>query len=195
MSPTDEAVMLAVRNGDVAKLGILFDRHARALFEFFSRLTGDRGASDDLVQEVFFRILKYRNTFRGDGKFTTWMYHIARNARIDQFRRRQESPLMDELHEAAGHAPFPGDEMQQEEEAATLRRALYLLSEDKREVLILSRYQDMKYEQIADLLGCEIGTVKSRVHRAVTELRDIYLKLNGGKPCNVKKRDANLRVV
>ena len=196
MKQTDEALMSAIRDGDVAKLGILFDRHAKPLFEFFSRLTGDRGSSDDLVQDVFFRILKYRQTFRGDGKFTTWMYNIARNARIDHFRKhRGETALPEEPNEIPGSAPFPSHELQKQQEAATLKRALYMLSEEKREVLVLSRYQDMKYEQIAELLGCEIGTVKGRVHRAVKDLREIYLKLSGEQRCNVKKPETNLRVI
>src|SRR5262245_42762467 len=193
---TDEELMTAVRDGDLGKLGVLFDRHSRSLFDFFSRLTGDRIVSDDLVQEVFFRILKHRKTFRGEGKFTVWMYHIARNARVDHFRKRHaEFALPQEHDEIAGNSPFPSHEVQKRQEAATLQRALFLLSEDKREVLVLSRYQEKKYEEIAELLGCEVGTIKSRLHRALKELRDIYFKISGEKPCNVKKPETNLRVI
>src|SRR2546425_12656711 len=89
MTLTDEALMLAVKAGDLDKLGILFERHHTALFEFFSRMTGNRAVSQDLVQDVFFRILKYRNTYRNESQFTTWMYHIARNTRFDQFKKRR----------------------------------------------------------------------------------------------------------
>src|SRR5215510_13934321 len=84
---TDEAIMLAVRDGDVGKLGLLFERYHRTLFDFFSRMLGNRTAADDLVQDVFFRILKYRKTYRDDSHFTTWMFHIARNARLDHFKK------------------------------------------------------------------------------------------------------------
>src|SRR2546425_4914541 len=93
MAETDENQMLAVRRGEVSSLGILFDRHHRALFDFFARMTGSRTAAEDLVQDVFFRMLKYRETFRNDSRFKAWMFHIARNARFDYFKKRQaETP-------------------------------------------------------------------------------------------------------
>ena len=76
-------------------------------------------------------------------------------------------------------AVVPADTAQQSQEAALLHRALMRLPEDKREVLVLSRFQDLKYEEIAQLLGCETGTVKTRVHRALKELREIYQQLPG----------------
>ncbi len=81
--PDDEQVMAQVREGRVEMLAILFERHHVRLFNFFLRLTAERSLSEDLVQEVFLRILKYRHTYRGDSKFTTWMYQIGRNAHID----------------------------------------------------------------------------------------------------------------
>src|SRR5258708_35075895 len=81
--------MLAVRDGDVERIGVLFDRHHRMLFNFFLRLTANRGLSEDLVQEVFFRMLKYRHTFQAGTNFTAWMYQIARNAQIDQARKHR----------------------------------------------------------------------------------------------------------
>jgi RNA polymerase sigma-70 factor (ECF subfamily) len=86
--------MLADRKGDVEQFGRLFDRHHQRLFEFFYRLTGDGAASEDLVQEVFLRMLKYRRSFGTESEFRPWMYQIARRARIDRFNsRRGEPPL------------------------------------------------------------------------------------------------------
>jgi RNA polymerase sigma factor (sigma-70 family) len=76
---SDNSIMLKVKNGDLDKLGLLFERHHRALFGFVFHMTGQRELSEDMVQNVFYRILKYRHTFRGDGEFKTWMYHMARN--------------------------------------------------------------------------------------------------------------------
>src|SRR5881394_1762313 len=114
MSETDENLMLAVRNGDVSKLGVLFDRHHRALFDFFVRMTGRRNVADDLVQDVFFRILKYRRTFRDESWFRAWMFHIARNARVDYYRSHRgdtalEDDHVDNLHSAA---PVPGQQLE-----------------------------------------------------------------------------------
>ena len=86
---TDNQVMLDVREGKVEKLAILFERHHVALFNFFLRLTGNRAASEDLVQDVFTRILKYRATYMGEDRFTVWMYKIARNAHIDSLAQTQ----------------------------------------------------------------------------------------------------------
>jgi RNA polymerase sigma-70 factor (ECF subfamily) len=198
MAETDENLMLAVRNGEVAKLGVLFDRHHRSLFDFFAKMTGSRATAEDLVQDVFFRILKYRGTFRDESRFKAWMFHIARNARVDYYKKHQADTLTvedgaDQLRSRFG---LPGEDLEQEQQAMMLECALFRLPEDKREVLILSRYHDMKYEQIAELLGCEVNTIKVRVFRAIKELRDIFFRLSNEKrPCNVKKSVNSLRIM
>lgn len=192
--------MMAVRDGDVGKLGVLFDRHHRVLFDFFVRMTGQRTVADDLVQDVFFRILKYRKTFRDQSWFKAWMFHIARNARFDYYRSRKGEAFLeeDQAHGLLSASPIPGQQLEHEQQAMLLECAMFKLSPDKREVLILSRYQDMKYEQIAELIGCELGTVKTRVHRALKELRDNFLKLSSESekpPCNVKTSANSLRIM
>src|SRR5678815_1950363 len=92
MELTDNDLMLAVKRGKPECFGVLFDRHQRRLFEFFYRLSGDAASSEDLVQEVFLRMLKYRNTFREDSNFRPWMYHIARTARVDRFNAERDKP-------------------------------------------------------------------------------------------------------
>jgi RNA polymerase sigma-70 factor (ECF subfamily) len=192
----DEGLMLAVRDGDVGKLGALFDRYHGMLFDFFTRLTGNRSAAEDLVQDVFFRILKYRKTYRDDSHFKTWMFHIARNARIDYFKKHRAEVLFpEEGIEVESRSPYPSHELEMKQQTALLQMAMYKLPEEKREVLVLARYQELKYEEIADLLGCEVGTVKVRVHRALKELRDVYLKLTGDRSCNVKKSETSLRII
>jgi len=172
--------MQEARNGDVRKLGTLFERHQRPLFNYYLRMTGNRDKSEDLVQDVFFRILRSRHTYREGTSFQTWMYTIARNARIDAGRRqRPEVELDPERDSTRDTAPSPADALAASQEQALLRRALAALPEDRRELLILSRYQNLKYEQIGRMLGCETGAVKLRVFRAVRELRDIYHELAG----------------
>src|SRR5499427_3869552 len=108
MVETDENLMMAVKNGDVDKLGQLFDRHHRRLFDFFARMTGSRSIAEDLVQDVFFRMLKYRETFRKESHFKAWMFHIARNARFDYYKKHQSETLMPEDGINAFHSPSPG---------------------------------------------------------------------------------------
>jgi RNA polymerase sigma factor (sigma-70 family) len=184
-SVSDEDVMLQVRNGEVQMLGVLFDRYQAPLFNFYSKMTQDRTVSEDLVQEVFLRILRYRQTYRPGTQFRTWMYQIARNTRLDQVRKiRPESPLV-----AEPIAPLSlSDSAQQQQEAQLLQRALMQLPEDKREILVLSRFQELKYEDIARLLGCEVGAVKVRVHRALQQLREIYLSLESHSPSKDLRR-------
>jgi RNA polymerase sigma factor (sigma-70 family) len=173
-SVPDEDVMLQVRDGEVHMLGVLFDRHQAPLFNFYSKMTQDRTVSEDLVQEVFLRILRYRQTYRPGTTFRTWMYQIARNTRIDQVRKaRPESPLASEPIAPVRVA----DSAERQQETQLLQRALMQLPEDKREILVLSRFQELKYEEIARLLGCETGAVKVRVHRALQQLREVYLGL------------------
>lgn len=173
--------MSQVRSGVGEMLGVLFERYHVPLFNFYTKLTGDRAVSEDLVQEVFFRILKYRHSYRVDTPFRSWMYQIARNARMDYLRKRRPETSWDPEMSPAIEPP---DTAQQSQEAVLLHRALMRISEDKREVLVLSRFQDLKYEEIAHLLGCEVNTVKTRVHRALQELRQVFHQLEGGKPVN-----------
>lgn len=179
--------MLQVRNGEVEMLGVLFDRYHGPLFNFYTKMTQDRGVSEDLVQDVFLRILRYRQTYRPGTPFRAWMYQIARNARFDQARKtRPEAPLT-----AEPIAPSSTiDSAQQRQEAVLLQRAMMQLPEDKREILVLSRFQELKYEEIARLMSCEVGTVKVRVHRALQQLREIFRELERGASAKQSDRSA-----
>jgi RNA polymerase sigma factor (sigma-70 family) len=173
----DELAMQVVRGGDVEKLSVLFDRHHRPLFRFFLHLTGGRETSEDLVQEVFFRVLKYRKTFQTGTTFKAWLYQIARNAHIDHVGKRRPEVSMPEEIEFRSPVRLQDEALRMKQDAVMLRKALAGLSIEKREVLIMSRYQDLKYEEIAGILKCEAGAVKVRVYRALRELGDRFLAM------------------
>jgi RNA polymerase sigma factor (sigma-70 family) len=175
----DDLAMQAVRDGSVGRLTILFDRHHRPLFRFFLHLTGSRETSEDLAQEVFFRILKYRQTFQKGTSFRPWLYQIARNAHIDHVGKNRAEVTMPEEIEFRSPGRLPDEALRMKQDAVLLRKALAGLSVEKREVLIMSRYQDLKYEEIAGILKCEVGAVKVRVYRAMRELGDRFLTLRG----------------
>ena len=182
MSPTDNELMVLVRDGKVEKLAILFERHQVRLYNFFLRLTGNRAASEDLVQEVFIRILKYREGYQSEGRFTIWLFQIARNAHIDYLRKHKSTLPLDELVvKTLGSESRPEERFEADEEAALVRQALDRLSPKKKEILVLFRYQGLKLREIADLLGCQVGTVKAQVHRALKDLGRAYFDLQGGK--------------
>lgn len=181
--------MLQVRSGEGETLGVLFERYHGPLFNFYARLMGDRTVSEDLVQEVFLRILRYRDTYQPGTPFRPWMYQIARNARMDHYRKtpRLETFEPDMLPPVAPH-----DSAQQQQEGALLHRALMRLSDEKREVLILARFQELKYTEIARLLGVELNTVKTRVHRALQDLRDAFRELERGARKNAPSAAPNI---
>jgi RNA polymerase sigma factor (sigma-70 family) len=178
---SDNRLMEEVRDGKVEKLAILFERHHVMLFNFFLRLTGNRSAGEDLVQDVFFRILKYRKTFQGQSKFSVWMYQIARNAHVDYLRKKKpEVPLEAQFEEPASSEDGPAERLAADLDIELLRMALDRLPLKKKEILLLSRFQNMKYKDIAQLLGCSISTIKTSVYRAVRDLGRIYCELQGG---------------
>ena len=180
-SYSDNRLMEDVKNGKVEKMAVLFEKHHVPLFNFFMRLTSNRSISEDLVQEVFMRMLKYRVTFQGRSKFTLWMYQIARNAHIDFLRKKKSTlPLDEQWSEPITAEASPAEKLEGGQEVQLLRQALAQLPLKKREVLILSRYQNLKYKEIAELMDCHIGTVKAHVHRAIKELGKIYFEIQGG---------------
>lgn len=171
--------MEAVRQGDLGGLAVLFERHHRPLFNYFVHLNGNRDLSEDLVQDVFVRMLKYRQTYKPERSFTGWMYQVARNAQIDSHQKRKFEVGLDDTGITSTHSM--DENLGRKQEIALLRRAMARLPVEKRELLVLSRFQNLKYEEIASILGCDVGAVKVRVYRAVRALGQIYGELSGEK--------------
>jgi RNA polymerase sigma factor (sigma-70 family) len=172
---SDEGLMMLVKGGETQRLGLLFERHHARLYQFCLRMTGSTALAEDLVQDVFTRMLRYAHTFRADSQFLPWAYRLARNATNDHFRKhRHEPPMPEETIPQADDSPGAQERLVEAETSALLRRALLELPEDKREVLVLSRFHSLKYQEIAELLECSEGAVKVRVHRAVKQLRESY---------------------
>ena len=173
--------MLKVKSGDVDRMGLLFERYHRPLFGFlYHMLGGSRATSEDLVQNVFYRMLKYRHTFTGEGEFRTWMYHLARNVLADHVRKNRHAVHHADVAEiaetlAGGHLADEG--LEQAQDVAQLHQALARLSPENREVLVLSRFQELKYGEIALLLNTTEGAVKVRAHRALNELKTTFLRI------------------
>lgn len=178
---SDHELMIAVRAGDVAQLGQLFERYQQRLYAFFVRMTNQPAVSEDLVQVVFYRILKYRHTYRDEGKFTAWIYHLARKVAADHFRKHAKAATAIDpvdLHEHPDDDTVSPDlSAATSDDLAILRTALARLPLEHREVLVLSRLQNVEHKEIARLCDCSVGAVKVRVHRALKELRDVYFKL------------------
>ncbi len=176
----DHELMIAVRAGDIARLGEIFERYHRPLYGFFVRLTNQPSVSEDLVQVVFYRILKYRHTYRDEGKFSAWIYHLSRKVAADHFRKHAAAPVPAdpvELQEHPDTQPAPDAQAATSDDLTHLRQALALLPFEHREVLVLSRLQNIEHKEIARLLDTSVGAVKVRVHRALKQLREVYFKI------------------
>jgi RNA polymerase sigma factor (sigma-70 family) len=175
---SDAELMLEVREGRSGALAELFERHHESLYRFCLRMVGDRHAAEDLVQDVFMKMLKYRKSFGGDSGFTSWMLRIARNASVD-FLRYTSSRRRVEIHtdQEAVETTTTEAVASEQQRAALVRQALAALPRRHREVLVLSRFEFKSYDEIAHVLGCSVGAVKVRAHRAMKQLRDIYQSL------------------
>jgi RNA polymerase sigma-70 factor (ECF subfamily) len=169
-TPTDEALMSASAHSREA-FTTLVQRHQQPLMNFFRRM-GDTNHAEDLTQETFVRLFKYRAHYQPKAKFTTFLYTLARRTWIDNRRR---AGRREEAYEA-----FSG-EMDVRLEAGTgseqdmhhrVRAALESLSEEMRSCVIMSVYQGFKYEEISQILGIPVGTVKTRVFNAMRKLRE-----------------------
>lgn len=183
---SDNALMIKVKDGDLDRLGLLFERYKKPLFGFFYGMNKDAELCEDLVQNVFFRILKYRYLFRGEpagrpggGDFKTWMFHIARNVNHDHYRKNKlgKTESVELWQERIGHNDIYSVQVQQDEDLKMLSIAMDRLPEDKREVLLLSKFQEKKYKEIGEILGCSEGAVKVKVFRALQDLKAVYKQL------------------
>ena len=170
--------MLRVQQGDLELMGLLFQRYNRELFGFLYHMCHNPEPSEDMVQTTFYRMIKYKGSFSGQGSFRSWMYQIARNVFLDTYQRNQLSrhhvditDWMEQLTDGI----LADESIQKEEQAFNLQRALDQLSDGYREVLIMSEYQGLKYKEIAQILDTTEGAIKVRVHRAIHQLKMIFL--------------------
>ena len=170
---TDEALMEDVLNGDLDKVAVIYERYKKPLFNYFLRFGVDKDSCRDLTQQVFYRIIHYRNSYKNQHGFRSWIYRIARNIFLDFLK---ESGIkmndIDDHHEIAEEAP------NDEEQHILIRKALQSIHNDYREVLMMSGYEELKYEEIAVVLNISVALVKVRVHRGLKELKKEYEKLS-----------------
>ena len=176
----DNALMLKVKSGDLDKLGLLYEHHKKSLFGFFYNMNGNASVSEDLVQNVFVRMLKYKHTFTGEGSFTAWMFRTARNVNYDHYKKNKKEAHQTQLSSVAYKLEDESGleaKMDKKAEVAQLGQAMRQLPPEKREVLILSKYKGIKFSEIGEILGCSEGAAKVKAHRALNDLRIIFLQL------------------
>lgn len=157
-------------------LGALYERHAAAVLNVAWRVSGDWAAAQDVTQDVFLTLPQRVGTFRGDASLSSWLYRIAINRAIDAKRRDSRRPaarlggVPDEALEGArtplGERRAPPEPPETTPTERVVRAALAALSPKLRAIAVLRYVEGLSYEQLAEVLGCSIGTVKSRLNRA-----------------------------
>lgn len=170
--------MLRLSEGNLDGASQLFERYQVRLYNFFLRLGYERAISEDLTQNVFERLLKYRQSYRNETAFQSWIFQIARNVSADYYKknRLQISDFAGAEMLATTDEPI-SKQMEEAENLETLHRAMAKLPEDQREILVLTRFQNLKYSEVADILGCTETNAKVKAHRAIKQLRELYFKM------------------
>jgi RNA polymerase sigma factor (sigma-70 family) len=170
--PFDHELMGKIRAGDESAFAAIIRRHQNSLLNFFRRL-GANTESEDLVQEVFLRLYRYRDRYVHNAKFTTFLYTLARHVWADRWRKLQRILRIEER--AKHELPTETDgNLGQVRDAMDVQHALAQLPDKLRIVLVMSIYQGLRYNEIGEVLGIPEGTVKSRVFLALKQLKETY---------------------
>nr|WP_297911642.1 sigma-70 family RNA polymerase sigma factor [uncultured Allomuricauda sp.] len=168
---TDEVIMQKVASGNLDLLKELFDRHHKHVFNFLYKMSGDRMLSEDLTQDVFYKLIKYRGTYK-NGSFVSWLFTIARNNLNTHFSRNHQNHEDIEMLEYKSVA----SENLAKEDYSHLQSVLNKLNPEDRELIILNRFKEIKYEDLAEIVGSTPGAVKTKVCRVLKKVKQMYLE-------------------
>jgi RNA polymerase sigma-70 factor (ECF subfamily) len=171
----ESALIAAVQRGDAGSREALYHRYKRRIYALAVRIAG-AGEAEEVVQEAFIRVFRGLEKFRGEAALSTWIYRLAVNAALSHRARRGTAPLRgvgdpgtDELDTHPADEPARGDAVLR----TRLERALIRLPQGYRTVIVLHDVEGMEHEQIAEVLGCHVGTSKSQLHKARAKLREL----------------------
>jgi RNA polymerase sigma-70 factor (ECF subfamily) len=172
---SDEKIMLRVKEGNLSELTELFDRYHLKLFNFFWKLTFDKPVSEDLTQTLFYRVMKYRLSFNVEqGSFKSWVYKMARNIHVDFCNEQAKRPDRYKRPEEHLDRVVDNGDRYDEDHLVKLDTALLKLDPEQRELIVLSRFQGLKYDEISQIKDISVPAIKVRMHRAIKELRQYY---------------------
>jgi RNA polymerase sigma-70 factor (ECF subfamily) len=181
----DADLMLRVREGDPSSFGLLLERHRGPVIHFFYRMVQNQAVAEELAQEVFLRVYRSRESYEPTAKFTTWLFRIATHLGLNWIRdgrneRRQDS-LDDDGDGAARQVPDRTRNVEQElvyqAKLGEVRQAIENLPSKQRAAVVMHKYQELEYAQIADVLRCSESAVKSLLFRAYEALRSRLVHL------------------
>lgn len=180
---TDEQLIRWVADGDPSCLATLFERHHRDVYRYFLRMLRHKALSEDLVQEVFLKMLRKANSFRGEGTFRAWMFNIALNVARDHLRKAKRQDTEDLSDE--GMEQLLTDDRSAEQSAAGKQKvtqvlqAMAKLPAAMQEVIWLGRFEFDNYEDLGQALNCNAGAARVRMHRALALLNTTFTRTHG----------------
>ncbi len=181
---SDTELMIRTQQGDLHCMGLLFMKHQPVILKYLIHRGVRAADAEDLAQETFWRMLRYRDSFQNRYPFRAWMYQIARNCHADYLQKLKRNPHMQDDTSGIEETEAPEDirrHMNKKDDKAILRKALKALPEEKRELLILARFQGLTHREIGKLIGCKESTVKVRIHRALGELKNLFVQFSERK--------------
>ena len=166
------------RGGDREAFGALVEQYRDNVYRLAYRMCGNAYDADEAAQEAFVAAWRALPNFRGDAKFSTWLYRLTTNAAIDVMRREKRHQTVGdgEMVDVADDADSPQETVERTEQQEAVQKALSTLSEEYREVLLLRYMEELDYAEIAEVLQLPSGTVKSRINRAKAALKAALLK-------------------
>jgi RNA polymerase sigma factor (sigma-70 family) len=174
---TDQELMDLVQAGDSSPASELYDRYSRRIYNHAYRFVLSRETAEDITQEVFIKMIKSAAQFRAGAALSTWLFAITGNCCRDYLRKARTTPTTrgEEIPEglAAPDEHSPERHLERSETEKRIQQALSLLKSDQRETILLLRYQELTYAEIALISGCSEGAVKSRVFRAMEALKNV----------------------
>ncbi len=171
---SDEIIMTEVRQGDLDKSALLFERYQTKVYNYFLNTCFNEQLSMDLAQNTFYRMLHYRNSYKTELSFKSWLFGIARNVFLDNVKSKHSKT--DSLEKLNYEKHSDKNEVISKFENEALYRALNRLSDEDRDLIVMSRFQNIKYKEIAEIHGLSLAAVKVKVHRAIKKLREFYFK-------------------
>jgi len=174
----EHELICRVRDGDPSAMDEIVDEYKSPLFAFILRMTGNHAAAEDVFQETWLRVVRYIDAFRGDSKFSTWLFQIALNLCRDAERKKRKwkhEPIDDHIQTLSVEPDIDPVQMMR---ARQVRKMVSELPVKMREVIVLRYYHDMSDREIAGIIGCPEGTVKSRFYKASEILRKKWEWLN-----------------
>jgi len=174
---SDEALMHKAQQGELDAIGILYERYSKKLFNFFLRLTANRDTSSDLTQNVFLRVLKYHKSYNHEHLFKTWMYQMARNCLNDQREFSAKHPILEDANSVLSKVLDDDTANVQSSQDALLFKAIENLPFESKELLVMSKFQGLKYEEISSITGDSVPNIKVKVHRTLLKLKELYFEL------------------